>query len=119
MKDKFIKGFKKFLKDHNVQQKELAALLGLSESVFSKKLKQPLSSFTESQIRIIKFYTDSSANGIMTDLSDNKKWKKETGAAILSHDLVTYKLLKSITWRLAQMETDISEIKLLLKENKK
>jgi predicted XRE-type DNA-binding protein len=118
MKDKFIRGFKKLLMDRDIQQKELAALLGLSESVFSKKLKDPFSAFTESQIRIIKFYTDSSVNGVMADISIDKKWKKETAAAIFSHDLVTYKLLKSITWRLAQMETDISEIKLLLKENK-
>ena len=75
MKDKFVRGFKKLLKDRDIQQKELAALLGLSESVLSKKLKDPFSSFTESQIRIIKFYTDSSVNGVMADISNDKKWK--------------------------------------------
>lgn len=97
MKDLFVKRFKENLLKLGCQQKKLALVLGMTEAEFSKKVQKPFRGFTESEIRIIRYYTGAR-------ISELVKMEDPDAAWIFSPDIMIKDSFEAMNDRLTKIE---------------
>jgi len=101
--ENMTKAIKANMKKDDIRSKEYAALLGISETEFSKRIKDPLSKFTEAEARVIRYHAG-------TDISEVMGWMDEEARWIFTPDLETKKAFEVLNVRISKLESLLEQL---------